>query len=372
MGRVVIARSAPELTRWGSALDDLADHAAEPNIFFQREMLLPALDCLDAERVEVFLLFSGEQLIGLLPLERAATFHGLPIAALRTWQHLHCFLGTPLVRAGSERSFFNALLDWLNFRPSREVALELNYFGQGGSLWASLQDVLTSRGRHFFGAPKIERAVLVPQGEPDEYLAACLGNKKLKELRRQQRRLAELGELAFQSLTGSDDVEEWIQDFLALEQSGWKGREGTAMALDPAEKRFFVSVMRQTFESKRLLMLRMRLDGRTISSQVNFSSGPGAFGFKVAFDESYAKYSPGVLLELENIRQQLDQGDIEWMDSCANSPSGMIENIWRERRHLGSCCIATAHPLSRSAISLFRLYSGFRRRAPATLPTGTT
>jgi len=371
MGCVVIARSAPELTRWGPDLDDLAAHAVEPNIFFQREMLLPALDCLDARRVEVFLLFSDEQLIGLLPLEGTTTFHGLPIAALRTWQHLHCFLGTPLVRAGSEHFFFNALLDWLDSRPSNEVALELNYFGQGGRLWVTLQEVLKDRKRLFFGAQKIERALLVMKGEFDEYLAACLGSKKRRELRRQQRRLGELGELAFQSLTASDDIEEWIQDFLALEQSGWKGREGTAMALDPAEQRFFVSVMRQAFESNRLLMLRMRLDGRTISSQVNFSCGPGAFGFKIAFDEAYAKYSPGVLLEVENIRQRFDQGDLKWMDSCANSHSGMIDSIWRERRRLGSCCIATAHPLSRSAVSLFRLYSGFRWRVPATLPTDT-
>ncbi len=371
MERVVIARSAPELIRWSPALDDLAAHASEPNVFFERELLLPALRCLDARQVEVFLLFSDEQLIGLLPLERTATFHGLPVAALRTWQHLHCFLGTPLVRAGSERLFFNALLDWLDSRPSREVALELNNFGQGNGMWYSLQEVLNNRKRLFFCSRKIERALLVAQGGSDEYLAASLGSKKRRELRRQQRRLAELGELVFQSLTTSDDIEEWTQDFLALEQSGWKGREGTALALDPSERCFFRTVMRQLFESNRLLMLRLKLDGRTISSQINFSRGPGAFGFKIAFDETYAKYSPGVLLEIENIRQRLDQRDIEWIDSCASSSSGMIDSIWRDRISLGSTCIATAHPLSRPAVSLFRLYSGFRRRRAATLPTGT-
>ncbi|MFU8831719.1 MAG: GNAT family N-acetyltransferase [Wenzhouxiangella sp.] len=366
-----IARSATELARWGSALDELAANAAEPNIFFEREMLSAALECLDAEQVEVLLVFDDDQLVGLLPLERTARFHGLPISALRTWQHLHCFLGTPLVRAGSERFFFNALLDWLDSRPSKEVALELNGFGRDGGLWATLQAVLKNRQRHFFCTLKLERALLVAQGEPDEYLASCLGNKKRRELRRQQRRLGELGELEFQNLTASDDIEEWIQDFLALEQSGWKGRAGTAMALDPAEQCFFQTVMRQLFESNRLLMLRLRLDGRTISTQVNFSSGPGAFSFKVAFDEAYAKYSPGVLLELENIRQRLFKRDIEWMDSCTSSSGGTMDSLWCDRKSLGRTCIATAHPLSRPTVRLFRLYSGFRGRRAATLPTGT-
>ena len=52
---------------------------------------------------------------------------------------------------------------------------------------------------------------------------------------------------------------------------------------------------------------------------------------KIAYDEAYARFSPGVLLELDNL-DLLARGDIDWMDSCAAENHPMIDSLWGERR----------------------------------------
>ncbi len=352
----VFALTLSEIGQWKPQLEDLARNCAEPNVFFEPWMLLPALKELADDRVEMILVHEDGRIAGMLPVERTRRFRGLPLVTLRTWQHLHCFLGTPLVRKGSEKLFFQRLLEWAGSTERREVLLELRGFGETGTLWPAMLEVLTQRGhRHFPGRPQ-SRAMLAARCGGQEYIERSLGAKRRKELRRQERRLGELGTLICEHLGREDDVDGWIEDFLRIEASGWKGREGTALGLREGEQRYFRRVMHNAFQAGQLMMLRLRLNGETISAQVNFRSGTGAFAFKVAFDERYARYSPGVLLELENIRLQLDGvGDqAEWMDSCSQPGPSLIETIWRERRTIHTLYMATGHSLSRPVMVMLR------------------
>ena len=66
----------------------------------------------------------------------------------------------------------------------------------------------------------------------------------------------------------------------------------------------------------RLERLAIRLDGKPLAMLATFLCSPGAFSFKTAFDESFARFSPGVLLQRENL-ELLARADIDWVDSCA-------------------------------------------------------
>lgn len=59
--------------------------------------------------------------------------------------------------------------------------------------------------------------------------------------------------------------------------------------------------------------------------------------FKIAYDEDYAKYSPGLLLEWFNIDylQSPACSKLTWADSCARSNHSMIDRLWLQRRQIG-------------------------------------
>ena len=78
------------------------------------------------------------------------------------------------------------------------------------------------------------------------------------------------------------------------------------------------------------------------------SMATGAFSFKTAYDERYARYSPGVLLQRENL-DLLAREDIAWCDSCAAADHPMIERIWREKRAMVRVNVAIGGRLRRAA-----------------------
>jgi len=118
-----------------------------------------------------------------------------------------------------------------------------------------------------------------------------------------------------------------------VEASGWKGgSEGGAFASNSRDAEYLRAITRDGFARKSVMLLSLRLDGKAIALKHNLLSADGGFAFKIAFDESYSKYSPGMLLELENIRRAHDGDRIKWMDSCASPRHPMANRIWKERR----------------------------------------
>ena len=96
-----------------------------------------------------------------------------------------------------------------------------------------------------------------------------------------------------------------------------------------------------------------------------FLTPPGAFGFKTAFDEEYARFSPGFLLEREFLGA-LDRFGIRWCDSCAAEDHSVMNQIWYERRRVGRVSIAIGGPLRRTAFKqLLRKETSGRDREAA-------
>jgi len=106
------------------------------------------------------------------------------------------------------------------------------------------------------------------------------------------------------------------------------------------------------------MMLALAVGGRTVAMKCNVLAGTGAYAFKIAYDEDYARYSPGVLLEMENIRRFHARGDLQWMDSCADPANWMMNHIWPDRRRIATLVM----PGSNFAGALFVRALPFVRR----------
>ena len=325
----------------------LALYAVEPNPFHESWYLLPALRALDPGEKVRFLLFEvGDILIGMLPVAREPRYYGRRIAHLAGWSHPNCFLGAPLVAHGFERAFWRSLLDWADRKPGKALFLHLTGLPLDGPLHQALSEVAAETGRPAGLVFREERAMLAAGKTPEEYFTAALSGKKRKELRRQLNRLSEQGQVNFARQADSDGLDEWLDHFLALEASGWKGEAGSALA----QRETTAALFRQSLEGAaahgRLERLSLTLDGAPIAMLANFITAPGAFSFKTTYDEAYARFSPGVLLQCENLLM-LDRADIAWTDSCAAEGHPMIDHIWRERRTLGRISVAIGGKLRR-------------------------
>jgi CelD/BcsL family acetyltransferase involved in cellulose biosynthesis len=338
-----------EAAGWRTAWDALVGRAAEPNPFFESWSLLPALRALDPEgEVELLIVEGNGMIAGLMPVRRERSYYGHRLPHMRGWVHANAFLGAPLVARGCETAFWRALLAWCDAHASGSLFLHLAQAPLDGPLHAALAAELRRQGRHGAVVMREERALLHSPLGAEEYYEASLSGKKRKELRRQHNRLAEEGDLAFERRRDRDGADRWVADFLALEAEGWKGKAGSALASAPATAALFAETMTAAARLGRLERLTLTLDGRPIAMLANLLAAPGAFSYKTAFDERYARFSPGVLLQRENLAL-LKDGAVGWCDSCAASGHPMIDHLWRERRAIGRLNIAIGGPLRRLA-----------------------
>ena len=342
-----------DMAREIAAWDYLADVASEPNPFFESWYLLPSLEALDRAGDVAILRFEQDgALRGLLPVARPRMYYHLPVPNLASWLHANCFLGTPLVETGCEVPFWQALLDWADKNAGMALFLHLRAMPLTGPIHAALLGVLAGGTRQAELVHREERALLASDLDAEAYWQASLSNKKRKELRRQLKRLSDEGNVEIRRETGAAGLSQWSQQFLALEQSGWKGRAGSSLAANPATADLFGQSLRGAAAHGKLERLSLLLDGKPIAMLASFLTPPGAFSYKTAFDEDYARYSPGVLLQHENLTM-LDRPDIAWSDSCAASDHPMIDRIWRERRTIGRISIAIGGGLRRAAFRQF-------------------
>lgn len=316
------------------AWDDLAAHASEPNAFAERWCLAPALQLLDGDRRAQLLAVEADGvLIGMAALTIAPRYGPLALPHRTNWVHPNHFHGAPLVRAGQELPFWQALLDWCAAHPLPGPLLQWRQLPPAGALADALTAVLALDQRAPRRVHREARAMLASTLSPDAYWEAAVRGKKRKELRRQANRLAESGALDQRQWQAGEPVAPWVDAFLALEAGGWKGGKGSALASDPATEAWLRTIIPGAAAAGRLDMRMLAQSGRPLAMLINFLCPPGGFSFKTAFAEDYARYSPGVLLQQANLAL-LDRADLEWVDSCAAPDHPMIDSIWRERREL--------------------------------------
>jgi hypothetical protein len=358
----LIIKTAEELEEYIPAWNNLVKNATDENVFFEPSILIPALAYLNNNQAFILLIFADEAskeqgLIGLFPLVYCKKYKGLPIPHLSIWQTQQCFLATPLVHKDYIETCLKYLFQWLEQTSQSGYFLFFREFLDDSLFIQHLECFLKTKKYIIDEVERYKRAFLQSNLTKDQYLKQGISSKRRKNWRNRANALAKLGKVNLSILdkyNTRENVKQWIQDFLQLEQSGWKGKEGTALACDEKEKNYFIEITKNAALQRKLLMYKLTLDNKTIAMQSNFIAHDGAFAFKVAYDESYSKYSPGMLLELENLDYILSNSNIKWMDSCA-MPNSVVDNLWQERRIIRAFNISTQSWKSKLVVSLLSI-----------------
>jgi CelD/BcsL family acetyltransferase involved in cellulose biosynthesis len=327
---------------WG----ELAAEAAEPNPFAEHWFVAVSLRTLGAGRdIRVIEARRGGRLIGVLPVSLERGYAHLPVRFVQNWYHDHAFLGTPLIAAGEETAFWAAALATLDASDWARNFLHLRGIAEDGPVFRALPRGAIVHRRL--------RAELASTLSPTAYFEQAVRAKKRKELRRLRHRLAEQGELVTRELEDANDLEGWCEAYFSLESQGWKGREGSGLVCRPETRAFFRETLNAAFAAGRLQFLRLDVGGQPVAMLANLLAPPGAFAFKTVFDERYARFSPGVLLQIENLAI-LDRPGIAWTDSCAIDQHPMIDGFWTERRSVVRVTVPLAGARRRAVHALCR------------------
>lgn len=114
------------------------------------------------------------------------------------------------------------------------------------------------------------------------------------DMRRLER---QLGGIEFESIRRFD--REALRDFYRLEASGWKGKAGTAIALDRRLVAYYGAIARIFARRGQLSVAFLRARGERIAGCIALEDDTCFYLLKIAHEPRYAHYGPGQLLVRE-------------------------------------------------------------------------
>jgi len=345
---VVVVRDLSTLSRFVPAWEELAAAALEPNVFYEHWMLLPALEAFGAGKdINVVLVLIHDphnpdapaKLGGLFPLEQIPRYRKLMVSVLSLWQHAHCYVCTPLVRADAARECMVEFFQWLRSGGANASLLELRCISGDGRFHKLLVDLSNELGLRSCITNIFTRGLWRERNDENTLPESAVPGELRRRLRRKERRLSERGRVEHLAMRPEDDIGRWIDEFLRVEASGWKGQRGSALASSEGDRRYFTEIATSAFRRGRLLMLGLNFDGLPIARRCAFVAGEGSFAFKTAYDEEFADFSPGAILEMDSIRQLQTLPAVRWMDSCATPDNVLVNRLSNDRKTIQSLAV---------------------------------
>jgi hypothetical protein len=295
------------------------------------------------------------ELTGRFPVWLNRWRYGFPLPVLTNWLTPLTFTGTPYVREDRASETIGAFLT-----QEDASAFLLTAVPASGPFWDRLISVAGQLEAPFSVVARWRRAAIVTTGNYEKWFETNFERKRKKEHRRMRSRLAEAGDLRLTRLARGEKLDPWIDRLIALEANGWKGRRGTALDSSPELANCLRDSLNSLHAEGNVRFWNLSLDGRPLATMFAVVEGAQAWLGKIAFDEDFARFSPGVLLVLDATRDFFADPGIEFVDSCAIPDHPMIDRLWRDRLEL--CDVLIGRPgMAPSVFGAIRIAENFRR-----------
>ena len=351
---------------------ELETRTLEPNAFHAADFLLAACQHVrDGAAPHLIAIWepanlpAQRRLVGLFPFQKPRSdWSG---SLLRGWTHPFVGFSAPLVDRVNTDAIIMAALDHLHRNFPEMTAICLGGLATHGPIAAAVARVTTAQGTLLSRLGHLQRATLA-EGQLKS-LARPAGAKKLRQLRR---RLSEAGTLDFAVAATYSEVRAATEDFLVLEAKGWKGARGSALLQDPDTSNFVRTMVWSAARHDHVRIASLSLDGRIIASVIMLVAQDTGYLWKIAYDEDFARFSPGVLLIEQFSQQLLTDKTVALVDSCAGEGYAMIEGLWSGRRAICDLMIGLGRgqtPAFLASLARERFRRRLREKVKATYKT---
>jgi len=320
--------------------EDIAAAASEPNVFQFPSFIRHSLPLLADLSPKIVTIREAGMLIGLVMLRRDTGYAKLPVPFWRTALHHEQYLGTPLVRAGLERAFATGLCNWLDQAPFDCCFIKLSMISADGMIARELRDHCKDDARRVLIANRFNRAAIAPPRSGSVSVDDLLRPSRRKSIRKSKKLLAKQGEVAIERLSDADQLTVWTDQFLAMEDTGWKHENRSSILSSKDETALYRAMIAEAFHARNLNFARLCLDGLPIAYTLDIAAPPFGFCLKSAIDQRYRKHSPGVLMEYETLNYYLGKSEFEMLDSCSAPDNSMLNEMWPDKKPVLDLAIA--------------------------------
>ncbi len=350
-----------ELLEFRADWEELAREAIDPNPLYETDYLAASIRHLQGQpETKLLAVWSGSdrsRLAGLFPVQKRWLKDGFLWPVTTLYFSDYAIVTVPLIASDEPEKVWQVALDAIAASCDMPSLLCLTKFYGKRAVASALKETIGRGGLSSRVLESFERPIVESDLDCQSY-ALRWSSKKRKNISRSLRQMEGFGEVSFVTVTPDDaGFAGALDDFLSLEASGWKGRNGTALTCSPDLEAFAREAFGSGREAPVVHFDQMLLDGRVIASNANLVSQGAVFCMKNGYDESFSKQSPGVLVDRHLLCEALDEKRYGKLDSCAGDDH-YLSSMWLERETVEMVVLATNAKTGKWQLALIE--TGFR------------
>ncbi len=297
--------------RWADEWRNLCNQSADDQPFYRPEWIAAYIRAFAPQAKIVLLTVASEgELLFVLPLlQEWSLFSGVPVRKLRAPVNSHsCRFDA--VRHSSSRGDAAVVAAW-NYLQNLGGwdLLEIQDVHEGGTI-SALALAARKNGFHAVQVPNLSNPYVPIPADPVDLKKLPINARLRGKLRSIRREVDSQGGLKFLRVDKAD--RSLLDRFYDLESSGWKGREGSAIACNPNTRQFYEEISESAERFGYLCIYSLELNGELLAAHLGLSHRGRYFSPKVAYNEKLPQYASGHLMVSEILQDCASRGISEY------------------------------------------------------------
>jgi len=296
--------------------------------FFQvpewHKSYLSALE-LDPASVSYFVAYRDGQMVAVFPLQHSRRrIHGLTVRTLGLISHSHVTLGDfAFAQHAENATLMQTFVGWL--RAQRDFTWDVLLLDRVPDRSAITFALRAAPPSMLLGVARGSSSY-IPCEQPYEATTSAISGSFKRNLRRLARRAEQTAPLAYWSVHEYTELIEALPRFFAIESSGWKGGEGTAIGCNGALMTFYRRLVEEFGTRGQCVMNFLRHGDTDVAAQFCLRVDGTLNLLKIGFDEAHAAIAPGHLIMDRTIQACCEDTRIRCI-SFVTSPNW--DQVWK-------------------------------------------
>lgn len=210
----------------------------------------------------------------------------------------------------NQQKIFESLLWYFKKNQKEWDILKINYIPKNEPLLNIFFS--TFKETYKINTEQIQTLVIASQETFDKYIEK-MDNKDKKDIRRQIHRLEKEGAVSLQEIKEPQEVQQGLHVFYDIEDSGWKGKEGTSLKQSFYGEYYRELAMHYSNKGKFGLYL-LKLNTESIAGVYAIIDKGIFYIVKTGYLEKYSQYSPSKVLSFLLFEQLFKNKTIQKID----------------------------------------------------------
>ena len=262
-------------------------------------------------RLHLVLVSDGDAPIALAPLMLSrGRYYGLPVRTLEFLANDHVPRFDMIV-ARRPAEAYRALWEHLASLENTWDVLQLQEIPSGSATLDALPRLAAADGFPVGRWPSLRSPYLPTLGSWDMYLRGLSG-KQRRTIRNRMRRLTDHGPVDLEIVASREGLREALDEGLRLEDSGWKGTQGTAILSRRDTEAFYRTLAETAADRGWLRLCFLRAGGQRVAFAYTLDYGKRRYLLKVGYDPAWSSASPQNSLHALALPQAFANGYLEY------------------------------------------------------------